>query len=165
MPLRKKSEEKTTPTIALLDTCLAPEAGERAHPMVTFEENGRPTTRIFEVAKTFFDKAEAEKYARENSIDDLEISEEYKKHVADCRIIRRVEIPMTKKPNVPAQPRIALLDTCLNDPVPQQRPVIEVLRNGRKEFRQFELIKIFTDRAEAESYARENGLTDVELSR
>ena len=165
LPLRKRNDRKTTPTIALLDTCLSAQARERAHPVITFEENGRQVSRIFEVVKTFTDRGEAEKYARENSIRDVEISEEYKKHVADCRIIRLTELPLTKKPNVPTTLKIALLDTCLNDDIPQQRPVIEVVRNGKKEFREYDVVKTFADKAEAGKYAKENGLFDVDYRR
>jgi hypothetical protein len=165
LPLQKRADAKPKPTIALLDTCLSEEARERAHPAITFEENGKRVSRIFEVIKTFADKTEAERYAKENSIRDVEISEEYTKYVADCRIIRVVELPLSKRPNVPTAPKIALLDTCLNDPIPQQRPVIEVMRGGKKAFREYDIIKIFADRAEAESYARENGISDADFNR
>ena len=82
-------------------------------------------------------------------------------NTADCQIIRVVEMPLTKKPNVPSEQKIALLNTCLKDKIPQQRPVIEVIRNGKKEFREFEIIKLFATRAEAEKYAKENKLVDV----
>jgi hypothetical protein len=165
LPLKKRPDAKGTPTLALLDTCLSREARARAHPVIAFEENGRQVSRIFEVAKTFVDQTDAEKYAAENFIKDIEIRDEYKKHVADCRIIRQLELPLSKKPNVPLPLKIALLDTCLNDPIPQQRPVIEVLRNGKKVVREFEVIRIFVDLREAEIYARENGLPDIDLSR
>ena len=84
-------------------------------------------------------------------------------NIADCQIIRVVEMPLTKKPKVPRKPKIVLLNTCIDDEIPRQRPVIEVIRNGKKEFRTFEVIKVFTDRAEAENYAEENGLTDVDF--
>ena len=164
MPLRKRPDAKGTPTIALLDTCLSAEAARRAHPVATFEENGRQVSRIFEIAKTFADITEAKTYAGENSIADVEISEQYKKHVADCRIIRLIELPLSKRPDKPQPPKIALLETCLKDEIPQQRPVIEIFRGGQKTVREFEVIKTFADQKEAETYAAENGLTDVDFS-
>lgn len=163
MPLRKDAKTKTTPTLALLDVCLPAKAREMQHPMITFEENGRQVSQIFEVVQTFANKADAETYARENFVTDIQISQKYKDYIADCQIIRVIEIPLTKKPNVPSEPKFALLNTCLNDEIPQQRPVEEVVRNGKKEFREVEIIKIFADKKEAEIYAKENGLIDVKF--
>jgi hypothetical protein len=83
----------------------------------------------------------------------------------DCQIIRVVEFPLSKKPNIKTESKIAVLNTCLTDKIPQQRPVIEVIRNGRKEFREFEVIKIFSDQAEAENHARDHGLVDVDYGK
>jgi hypothetical protein len=74
MPLRKKNNKQTTPTIALLDVCLPPEARDFQHPLITFQENGKNITRIFEVVKTFADKAEAENYAKQNGITDVDFT-------------------------------------------------------------------------------------------
>ena len=72
---------------------------------------------------------------------------------------------MTKRPGVQRELKIALLNTCLKDKIPQQRPVIEVIRNGEKAFREFEIIKLFVDKAEAEKYAKENDIIDSEFSK
>jgi tetratricopeptide (TPR) repeat protein len=73
-PLQKRPNAKTTPTIALLDVCLPTEAKNRQHPVITFEENGKTVTRIFEVIKTFKSKKEAEKYALKNGITDVDFN-------------------------------------------------------------------------------------------
>jgi hypothetical protein len=83
----------------------------------------------------------------------------------DCRIVRVVEVPLTKKPGVKTESKIAVLNTCLTDEIVQQRPVVEVIRNGQKEFREFEIVKIFSSQADAENYARENRLVDVDYGR
>lgn len=83
--------------------------------------------------------------------------------ISDCQVIRTVYLPLTKKPGVKTESKISLLNTCLNDKIPQQRPTTEVVRNGKKLFRTFEIIKVFADRAEAEKYAKENGITDVDF--
>jgi hypothetical protein len=70
MPLRKKNDKETTPTICLLDVCLPPEANNYQHPVITFIENGKKVTRIFEVVRTFENIAKAEKYAKENAVID-----------------------------------------------------------------------------------------------
>jgi len=79
MPLRKKSDKEIKPTIALLDVCLPREANDFQHPMITFQENGKTVTRIFEVIRTFTDQEEAEKYAKENRITDVEFNIETEK--------------------------------------------------------------------------------------
>lgn len=82
---------------------------------------------------------------------------------ADCHIIRVISIPLTKKPGVVTRHEIALLNTCLSNKIIQQRPVTEVIRNGEKEFREYEVIKIFKNEIEAKIYAQENSLTDIEF--
>lgn len=42
-----------------------------------------------------------------------------------------------------------------------QRPVIEVEIKGQKEWREYDIEKIFESRAEAECYAKENRITNV----
>jgi len=83
--------------------------------------------------------------------------------VKDCHIIRVITIPLTKKPASITKHVIALLDTCISKEIVQQRPVIEVIRNGQKEFREYEVIRIFKDELEARHYARLHGLTDIAL--
>lgn len=81
----------------------------------------------------------------------------------DCHIIRVITIPLTKKPGVITERAIALLNTCINKEIIQQLPVIEVIRNKQKEFRGYEVIKIFKNKVEAKRYAYENSLTDILL--
>ncbi|MHC9542502.1 MAG: hypothetical protein AB9903_23590 [Vulcanimicrobiota bacterium] len=53
---------------------------------------------------------------------------------------------------------------CLLDIAPRgvmQRPVIEVEIKGQKEWREYEIERIFESRAEAERYAKENRITNV----
>ena len=90
-------------------------------------------------------------------------AQENKADIADCQIIREVEFPLTKKPNVKRTKKLALLNTCLEDDPPQQRPTEEVVRNGKKEFRTFEVLKVFKNKAEAEKYAKDNGITDTKF--
>ncbi len=81
----------------------------------------------------------------------------------DCHIIRVITIPLTKKTGVIAERSIALLNTCINNEIIQQRPVIEVIRNEQKEFREYEVIRVFKNKVEAKRYAYENNLTDILL--
>ena len=81
----------------------------------------------------------------------------------NCHIIRVIKIPLTKKTGVITECAIALLNTCINNEIIQQRPIIEVIRKEQKEFREFEVIKLFKDKVEAKRYAYENNLTDILL--
>jgi hypothetical protein len=95
---------------------------------------------------------------------DIQINQIQYDAIADCQIIRLEKVPLTKKPNTQTEFQlIVLLNTCLTDEIPQQRPVIEVIRNGTKEFREYEIIKIFASKNQAEIYAKEHGLTDVKF--
>ncbi len=138
-------------------------------PKIKLMRNGKEFEREFWDMRTFKNQSEAEEYAKQNGLTDVNFTENIsnmtKDNQSDCHIIRVVEIPLTKKPNVPSESKIALLNTCLNDEIPQQRPVIEVIRNGEKAFRELEIIKIFADRNEAENYAKENEITDSEFSK
>lgn len=167
LPLRKEQGHDTQPKIVLLDVCLPSTARNLQHPMITFEENGRSVTRMYEVAKIFSGRVSAEKYARENGIKDVifdnERPEMSKEKVADCHVIRTIDVPLTKKPNVPKDRKIALLNTCLKDETPQQRPVIEIVRNGKKEFREYEVLRVFADLKEAIDFAAEQGIKDFDI--
>ncbi len=244
MPLRKKNDVETTPTIALLDVCLPPEAHNIQHPVITFEENGKQVTRIFEVIKTFASKEETELYAKENGITDVQLygeencqvirkilpvakrdigdaklekfvlyeicrrntedyledifvvkdgvtksakaklvktfasgqeARQYAKdleitdtpfaEIADCQIIRVLRKPRGKTPQYLTEPRITLLATCFElEHLNYQVETIDLTRLGKKEVRKMLEIRVFKDKREAEFYAKENGLFDVDYS-
>lgn len=165
MSLIGKKIENAKPEIALLNTCIMREKEWEMLPKIKLIRNGKEFEREFWDIRAFKNQSEAEEYAQQNGLTDVNftnnISVMTQNNQSDCHIIRVVEIPLTKKPNVPTESKIALLNTCLNDEFPQQRPVVEVIRNEKKEFREFEIIKVFTNRKEAEEYAKENGITDV----
>ena len=163
MPLRKKKDHPGEPKIVLLNVCLPAKARELQHPQITFEENGRNATRIYEVMRVFADRDEAEEYARANWVTDIKIGSEFlaRERMADCYLIRTIDIPLTKKPNVPTESKIALLNTCPADKIPQQRPVIEVIRNGKTEHREYEVLRTFVDIEEARIFADGHGITDL----
>ncbi len=168
MSLRGDKVPNAKPEIALLNTCIMREKEWEVLPKIKLTRNGKQVELEFWDMRAFKNQTEAEEYAKQNGLTDVNFTENISamtpNNQSDCHIIRVVEIPMTKKPNVPSEPKIALLNTCLNDTIPQQRPVIEVIRNGKKAFREFEIIRIFKDNAEAEKYAEDNGLTDVEFT-
>jgi len=163
--LTGKKVENAKAEIVLLNTCIMREKAWEVLPKIKLTRNGKDIEREYWDIKTFKNRSEAEEYARQNGLTDVNfnpnITAMNQEKISDCRIIRIVEIPMTKKPNVPTESKIALLNTCLNDKIPQQRPIIEVIRNGKKEFREFEIIKVFADKIEAEKYAQENDIKDI----
>jgi hypothetical protein len=168
MSLMGKKVENAKPEIALLNTCIMREKEWEVLPKIKLMRNGKEIEREFWDMRAFKNQSEAEEYAKQNGLTDVNftnnISAMTQNNQSDCHIIRVVEIPLTKKPNVPSEPKIVLLNTCLSKEIPQQRPVIEVIRNGVKEFREFEIIKIFADKQEAEKYAKDNEITDRILS-
>lgn len=83
----------------------------------------------------------------------------------DCQIIRKIDYPLTKKQSIKTTKKIALLNTCLKDEPPMQRPTIGVVRNGKTVYRTFGIIKLFGSKKEARIYAKENKITDIRFSR
>jgi hypothetical protein len=56
-----------------------------------------------------------------------------------------------------------LLDICPADAGLMQRRVIQVEVEGDVMWREFDVLKVFEDEQEARAYARERGITDVQL--
>jgi hypothetical protein len=56
-------------------------------------------------------------------------------------------------------PKYCLLKLCTPDGT--ARRVIEVTENGKKAYREFDVVKIFTSREEAQIYAQKHAITDV----
>ncbi len=165
MSLMGKKVTNAKPEIALLNTCIMREKEWEVLPKIKLTRNGKQFEREYWDMRAFKNQPEAEEYAKQNGLTDVNFTENIsnmtQNNQSNCHIIRVVGIPMTKRPGVTRELRIALLNTCLKDKIPQQRPVIEVIRNGEKAFREFEIIKLFADKAEAENYAKENNLYDV----
>lgn len=58
--------------------------------------------------------------------------------------------------------KVCLLDVGFSDEGKQQRRVVQVTIDGEEIWREFEIVKVFETRGEAEKYAAENGIKDVE---
>lgn len=63
------------------------------------------------------------------------------------------------------EPKICLLDIAPPNQGRQARRTIEVEINGKREWREFDVVRSFKDEAEARRYAAENGIADVDLAR
>lgn len=85
---------------------------------------------------------------------------------SQCKIIRIVPLPLSKKvpPKIKPVPKIALLDICPDNYGMMQRPVIGVRINGKKMWREFDVVKTFRNRAEAKAYAKTNKIKDVKFT-
>ncbi len=166
MSLMGNKVPNAKPEIALLNTCVTREKEWEVLPKIKLQRLGQEVEREFWDIRAFKDQAEAEEYAKQNSLADVNFTEDItampQNNPTDCHIIRVIEIPLTKKPGVVGYKKIVLLDTCLNNEFGQQLPVIEVIRNGIKEFREYEIIRLFENQKEAEKYAKDNGITDID---
>ena len=82
--------------------------------------------------------------------------------VTSCKIIRKVLYPVSKirKPN--QKKRIALLDVCPPNYGKVARPMISVnMFNGTSTMREYDVVKVFENEAEAKKYAKENNIKNV----
>ena len=59
--------------------------------------------------------------------------------------------------------RICLLDTCPPRPGEVQRRLIQVERGGERIWREYEIVRSFDSEEQAELYAKDNVIEDVEL--
>ncbi len=62
------------------------------------------------------------------------------------------------------EPKICLLDIDPPHQGRQARRTIEVEINGKRVWREFDVVRTFADEDEARRYAAENGIADVDLS-
>lgn len=77
-----------------------------------------------------------------------------------CRVIRRLGYPFGKRADDVREVRYALLDTCPDGSRPSARPLIQVTVRGEKRLREFDVVRFFRDRREAEVYARQHNILD-----
>ncbi len=87
-----------------------------------------------------------------------------------CLIIRRMRLAHCKKGPSRCErcreldeERLCLLDLCPVDVGRRQRRVISVVRDGQEVWREFEVVRTFDSVAEAQQYAGEHGIDDVQL--
>ena len=143
----------------LLDICPQKVEG-LAYPeaKTVVDRNGKKVETSFDVVKSFENEDDARKFTERHKIMDTPFLP-----ISDCQIIRTIDFPLTKRPRVKTIPKLALLNTCLFDEEDSQRPSIEVIRNDKVYFRLFEVLKVFQMKGDAEVYAEQNGITDVQF--
>jgi hypothetical protein len=87
---------------------------------------------------------------------------------SDCRIIRKIFITHCKrgpqrcnKCKAISKDKICLIDICPENAGTVARRVIQIKRNGKAEYREFDVIKQFENSDEAIEYAKEHEITDL----
>lgn len=160
-PVTKTEPSRQPLRIALLDLC-PKDRGMVARPMMPMMVAGQMQMFEYDVLQVFKDQAEADLYAKENGI--IEPKQQFPPDNG-CRVVRRVAIPLTKRPGQKLKQAAALVNVCLSDPGMRQRPVTGVLVSGKKEWREFEVEKVFKSEKEARRFAKENNITDFDLSK
>lgn len=81
----------------------------------------------------------------------------------ECRIIRTITYPVSKKDTRARKPAAALLDICPADGGRVARPVISVTDANGASVLEYDLIRTFEDREAALDYARKHGLNNIKI--
>jgi hypothetical protein len=79
----------------------------------------------------------------------------------NCRVIRVVSYPVTQKMDKNVKKRIALLNLCPENRGMVARPMLPVETEGKFQMFEYDVVRVFKNRKEAEKYAKQNGITDV----
>jgi hypothetical protein len=79
----------------------------------------------------------------------------------NCRVIRVVSYPVTQKMDKNVKKRIALLNLCPENRGMVARPMLPVEAEGKFQMFEYEVVRVFKNRKEAEKYAKQNGIADV----
>lgn len=80
-----------------------------------------------------------------------------------CQIIRTVNYPVTKTASKKVKPRIALLNLCPENRGMVSRPMMPMMINGEMKMFEYDVIRVFKNKKEAEKYAKKNNITDPSL--
>lgn len=78
-----------------------------------------------------------------------------------CKVIRVVSYPVTQRMDKNVKKRIALLNLCPENRGMVARPMLPVEVEGKLTMFEYDVARVFKNRKEAEKYARQNGITDV----
>jgi hypothetical protein len=79
----------------------------------------------------------------------------------ECKIIRKVLYPVSKRRTPDQKIRIAILDICPPNRGMVARPTTSIIVDGEATYYEYDVIRVFADEKEAKKFARENKLTDV----
>lgn len=79
----------------------------------------------------------------------------------NCKVIRVVSYPVTQRMDKNVKKRIALLNLCPENRGMVARPMLPVEAAGKFAMFEYDVIRVFKNKKEAEKYAKQNGITDV----
>lgn len=79
----------------------------------------------------------------------------------NCKIIRVVSYPVTQKMDKNVKKRIALLNLCPDNRGMVARPMMPIDVNGKIEMFEYDVVRVFKNKKEAEKYAKQNGIADA----
>lgn len=79
----------------------------------------------------------------------------------NCRVIRVVPYPVTKRADKNVKKRIALLNLCPENRGMLARPMLGFMVDGKLQLFEYDVVRVFKNRTEAEKYAKKNGIADV----
>jgi hypothetical protein len=80
---------------------------------------------------------------------------------SECKIIRMVLYPVSKRRTPDQKMRIALLDICPPNKGMVARPMTSMIVDGQETYYEYDVVRVFTDEKEAKDFAKENKLSDV----
>ena len=79
----------------------------------------------------------------------------------NCQVIRVVPYPVTQRADKNVKNRIALLNLCPENRGMVARPMLSVEVGGKFQMFEYDVLRVFKNKKEAEKYARKNGITDA----
>ena len=79
---------------------------------------------------------------------------------SNCRVIRKVLYPVSKRRSPDQKMRIALLDICPPNKGMVARPMTTVLLDGDSTMYEYDVVRIFKTEKEAKAFAKDNGIKD-----
>jgi hypothetical protein len=78
-----------------------------------------------------------------------------------CQVIRVVAYPVTQRADKNVKKRIALLNLCPENRGAVARPMLPVETEGKFRMFEYEVVRVFKNRKDAEKYAKQNNIADV----
>ncbi len=78
-----------------------------------------------------------------------------------CKIIRKINYPITKTEPYKQPLRIALLNVCPSNPGMEARPMMSFFVNNEMVMREYVVEQVFKNVKEAKKYAKKNNITDA----
>ena len=79
----------------------------------------------------------------------------------NCRVIRVVSYPVTQRADKNVKQRIALLNLCPENRGMVARPMLSVSVGSNFRMFEYDVLRVFKNRKEAEKYAKKNGIADA----